>query len=446
MKLVRAAAILGAVLLANCSKEGSPPPQENFGAKPSLPAPDTSMIPTANFSTAKPWPKGTGPQAPHGFHVYRFADGLSHPRWLYVLPNGDVLVAESMTMPSAPHSLTDRIGDYLKRNDGSTGTSPDTILLLRDANGDGVPELRTTFLKSGVIQQPFGMALIGNTLYVAGTGGVWTFPYHDGDTALSGGRKKILDLPVGGYNNHWTRNILASEDGSKLFVTVGSGSNAGENGADNEKRRADVLEINPDGSGEHVFTSGTRNPNGLAYEPTTHVLWTVVNERDMLGDDLVPDYLTRVQEGDFYGWPWSYWGKNLDSRVTPQNPAMVAKAIAPDYALGAHTAALGLTFYTAKMFPPSYQGGAFIAEHGSWNRSYFTGYKVVFVPFANGMPSGAPQDFLTGFMPDVSTGIAYGRPVGLAVDKTGALLVADDTGGVVWRVTASPIVPPSRLY
>ncbi len=437
-------ALVSVLALAACGKEGSPAAEENFGPRPVLPAPEDSFIPTAHFSTAAAWPKGTGPQVVHGFKVYRFAEGLAHPRWLYVLPNGDVLVAESTTLVKEPHGLMDRVGDYLMRNDGSRGVSADTIVLLRDANGDRVPELRSEFLKAKV-QQPFGMALVGDTFYVAGTGGVWRFPYHAGDTALTGNGEKILDLPVGGYNNHWTRNIVPSEDGKKLYVTVGSGSNVGENGTDNDKGRANVLEINPDGSGKRVFTSGTRNPNGLAYEPTTHVLWTVVNERDMLGDDLVPDYLTRVRDGDFYGWPWSYWGKNIDDRVKPQNPAMVAKAIPPDYSLGAHTASLGLTFYTAKSFPLIYQGGAFISQHGSWNRSYFTGFKVVWVYFKDGMPSGPPKDFLTGFMPDPETGITYGRPVGLAVDNSGSLLVADDTGGIVWLVKADAIKPPEPV-
>lgn len=403
------------------------------------------MIPTAHFSTAKPWPAGTGPGAPAGFRVYPFASGLDHPRWLYVLPNGDVLVAESTTLPSEPNGLMERIGFYLMRNEGSRGKSADTIVLLRDADQNSVAETRTVFLKDKV-KQPFGMALVGNTLYVAGTGGLWAFDYHDGDLKLKGDGRKIMDLPAGGYNNHWTRNILASEDGRKLYVTVGSGSNVAENGADNEKRRANILQINADGSGERVFASGTRNPVGLAYEPQTHQLWGVVQERDMLGDDLVPDYLTRIRDGDFYGWPWSYWGGHVDARVTPRNPAMVAKAVTPDYSLGAHSAVLGLAFSTGAAFPAHYQGGAFVAEHGSWNRSYFAGYKVVYVPFASGMPSGPPEDFLAGFMPDVTNGIAHGRPVGLAFDKRGGLLVADDTGGTVWRVAFPPIIPPSRIF
>jgi glucose/arabinose dehydrogenase len=356
-----------------------------------------------------------------------------------VLPNGDVLAAESTTLPAEPNSLTERIGFYLARRDGSRGQSADTIELLRDADGDGVVETRTAFLR-GTVKQPFGMALIGDRFFVAGTGGVWQFTYRDGDTVLSGEGRKILDLPVGGYNHHWTRNILAGRDGHKLYVTVGSVSDFGEGNADS-RRLANVLEINPDGSGERVFTSGIRNPNGLAFEPETGVLWTVVPERDMLGDDLVPDYLTRVRDGDFYGWPWSYWGTHVDERVTPPNPAMAATAITPDYSLGAHTTPLGLVFYTASAFPSSWNGGAFISQHGSWNRSHFSGYKVVWVRFENGMPVGQPVDFLTEFMPDVASGVAFGRPVGLALDKRGNLLVADDTGGIVWRVSPVRVAP-----
>jgi glucose/arabinose dehydrogenase len=263
---------------------------------------------------------------------------------------------------------------------------------------------------------------------------VRVYPYREGETAIAGKGRKILDLPVGGYNNHWTRNLFARADGKKIFITVGSGSNAGEHGMANEKHRANILEMNPDGSDLRVYASGIRNPNGLGYEPVTGQLWTVSNERDFLGDDLVPDFLTRVRDGDFFGWPWSYWGQHVDERVQPQRPSMVAKAKTPDYALGAHVAALGLAFYTANAFPQAYRGGAFIGEHGSWNRSPYVGYKVVFVPFRNGMPSGLPRDFLTGFLPE--DGTAYGRPVGVAVAADGALLVADDTGNAVWRVAA----------
>jgi glucose/arabinose dehydrogenase len=424
---------LTAFLLAGCEK-GQPESKASYGPHPVLPAPDKSLLPTANFSTAIPWPTDAKPAAPAGFDVTRYAVGLNHPRWIYMLPNGDVLVAESATLPKAPKSIMDRLQSWLERNNGSVMQSANRITLLRDSKGTGTVDLRTTFLSG--LNQPFGMALIGNTFYVANTDGVWRYPYRTGDTQITAKGQKILDLPAGGYNNHWTRNLLVSADGSKIFVTVGSGSNVGDNGIANEFHRANVLEINPDGSGLHIFASGIRNPNGLAYEPQTHVLWTVVNERDMLGDDLVPDYLTRVRDGDFYGWPYSYWGKHIDARVTPQRPDLVAKAIEPDYALGAHTAPLGLTFYTASAFPAHYHGGAFVGQHGSWNRRQYSGYKVIYIPFVNGMPNGMPEDFLTGFMADKANSIAYGRPVGVAVDRTGALLVADDTGDIIWRVAA----------
>jgi glucose/arabinose dehydrogenase len=278
------------------------------------------------------------------------------------------------------------------------------------------------------------MLLLNGRFYVANTASVWRYPYADGDTSIAAKGEKILDLPRGGYNNHWTRNLFARADGQKIYVTVGSGSNVGENGAANEFHRANILEINPDGSGLRIYASGLRNANGLGYAPGTSDLWTVVNERDMIGDDLVPDYLTKVSDGEFFGWPYSYWGKHVDPRVTPQRADLVAKAVAPDYSLGAHVAALGLAFYTANAFPAHYQGGAFIGEHGSWNRNPFSGYAVVYVPFADGKPSGPPEPFLTGFMSATERGIAHGRPVGVAIDKTGALLVADDVGNTVWRI------------
>ena len=417
--------------LAACEPAAGPTPKSSTGLRPALPSPRNDTIPTTKFSTSIGWPKDKAPAAPAGFTVTRFAQGLKHPRWIYVLPNGDVLVAESSTIPAAPKSLEDRLADYLQRNNGSVGESANQITLLRP-NADGGVSTRTIFLKG--LDQPFGMALLNGKFYAGNTGGVWEYDYADGETQITGRGKKILGLPVGGYNNHWTRNVFASRDGKTLYVTVGSGSNVGENGTANEFHRANVLEINPDGSGLRVVASGIRNPNGLGYEPTTGVLWTVANERDFLGNDLVPDYLTRVRDGDFYGWPWSYWGKHVDARVTSPRPDKVAKAIAPDYALGAHVAALGLTFYTADTFPAHYRGGAFVGEHGSWNRNPFSGYKVVYVPFANGMPSGPPENFLTGFIASEKDSTAYGRPVGVAVDSTGALLVADDTGGIVWRV------------
>jgi len=421
------------LLLAGCD-QGGHAKGPTTGSHPQIAAPGGSLLPVANFSTAMPWPAGEHPSAPAGFTVTRYAEKLDHPRWLYVLPNGDVLVAEATTVEGPVKSLQDVAQKFLERNNGSVGASANRITLLRDSKSSGTVDTRTIFLSH--LNQPFGMALIANNFYVGNTDGVWRYPYAPGETAIAGTGKRILDLPAGGYNNHWTRNLYAGADGKTLYVTVGSGSNIGENGAANEFHRADILQINPDGTGLRVFASGTRNPNGLEREPSTGTMWAVVNERDMLGEDLVPDYFTRVRDGDFYGWPYSYWGQHVDSRVTPQRPDLVARALTPDYALGAHVAPLGLAFYTGTAFPARYRGGAFIGEHGSWNRSEYSGYKVVYVPFAKGMPSGQPQDFLTGFLHDPKAGIAYGRPVGLAVDRTGALLVADDTGGIIWRVAA----------
>jgi glucose/arabinose dehydrogenase len=425
----RQIAVLAASLLIAGCDPGHPPPKSNFGPTPVLPAPQTSLIPTYHMADGTPWPANRTPTALPGFTVTRYAGDLKHPRWIYVLPNGDVLVAESSSEPEKPDGFMDYAANYLQRNSGTLGKSANRITLLRDVNGDGKPEMRTVFLTG--LNQPFGMLLLNGYFYVGNTDGIVRYPYKDGDTHIGAPGQKILALPTG---HHWTRNIVASEDGKKIYVSVGSDSNIAEKGMAVEKRRADILQMNLDGSGERIYTAGLRNPNGMAWEPQTHVLWTVVNERDMLGDDLVPDYLTRVRDGAFYGWPWSYWGRHVDDRVQPQNPAMVATAIAPDYALGAHAAALGLAFYTAGSFPAHYRGGAFIGEHGSWNRAQLTGYKIVYIPFANGMPSGLPEDFLTGFVVNERKAITNGRPVGVAVDRTGALLVADDVGNTVWRV------------
>jgi len=405
-------------------------PSSSTGPNPKLPVPDTGLVPSLHFATHESWPKNVAPKAPLGFVVTRYAT-VDHPRWLYVLPNGDVLAAQSSIIRTPPTSMQDRIHYWLERHTNVIVKSPDRIALLRDANRDGMVDKTSTFL-SGDLDRPFGMLLANGTFYVADTGSVKTYPYRDGEVSISAKGKKIATLPVGGYNNHWTRNLFARADGKKIYVTVGSGSNAGENGLDNEKLRANVLEMNPDGSGLRVYASGIRNPNGLGYEPVTKQLWTVSNERDFLGANLVPDFLTRVRDGDFYGWPWAYWGQHADERVEPRRADLIAKAKTPDYALGAHVAALGLAFYTSDAFPARYRGGAFITEHGSWNRSPYVGYKVVYVPFKNGMPSGLPQDFLTGFLPE--DGTAYGRPVGIVVAPDGALLIADDTGGAIWRV------------
>lgn len=445
--LLAALALAGA--FAAVGRGGAPQTEARLGADPRLERPDTFPIPKVNAPDVVGWPSGRRPTAPAGFSVTRFAGGLDHPRWLFSLPNGDVLVAESATLPKPPGSVVMRLLSWLRRADGSTRErSANRITLLRDSDGDGVADFRGTFLTG--LNQPFGMALLRAAppyavepdaepgtevmFYVAGTDGVWRFPHRLGDTRITAPGEKVLDLPAGGYNNHWTRNLLAAADGSALYVTVGSASNAGEYGLDVERGRAAVLELDPGGGGARVYASGLRNPNGLGVEPVTGTLWAVVNERDVLGDDVSPDYLTRVRDGDFYGWPWSYWGRNVDDRVTPPRPDLVARALRPDYSLGAHTAPLGLAFSTAPAFPAEYRGGAFVGEHGSWNRGDPVGYKVVYVPFAHGMPSGPPRDFLTGFKPDPGDSTTYGRPAGVVLDRAGGLLVADDAGDTVWRV------------
>lgn len=396
-----------------------------------LPAPDTNAAKT-KFSKVIGWPENKTPVAPDGFSVTKYASGLKSPRNIYIAPNGDVLVVLS----NSERSVKDKVVGAItgKSKSEVAGESANTVVLLRDANKDGIPETRTNFVSG--LNQPYGVLIIGSSFYVANTDGVWKYPYKSGDTKISAKGTKILDLPAGGYNNHWTRNLIASKDNSKIYVAVGSGSNAGENGMENEIRRANILEINPDGSGEVIYGSGLRNPVGMAWAPGTGALWTAVNERDGLGDDLVPDYITSVKKGGFYGWPYSYYGKNEDPRLKGQKPDMVAKAIVPDVAVGAHTASLGLAFYTADRFPSQYRGGAFIGQHGSWNRSEFSGYKVAFVPFKDGKPSGKPEDFLSGFIADQEKGEVYGRPVGIAVAADGALLVADDVSSTVWRVAA----------
>jgi glucose/arabinose dehydrogenase len=427
-----AAAVAVVVALPAASAIAQAPISEmpGIGPAPKLPEPDPSAS-AVNFSRVIGWPEGRGPAAPEGFQVEPFGAGLDSPRWLHVLPNGDVLVAEARTLPRSDRPAEIQEGLAAA---GSVGVSPNRVTLLRDADGDGTAEVRETFLDN--LNQPFGMALVGDELYVANTDGVVRFPYREGQTRIDAPGELILPLPAGGYNNHWTRNIIPSPDGQKLYVSVGSASNVGEHGMDKEIRRASILEINPDGSGEKVFASGLRNPNGMDWAPETGALWTAVNERDGLGDDLVPDYITSVRDSGFYGWPYSYYGQNEDPRRAGERPDLVARAIVPDYALGSHTASLGLVFYDGDSFPEHYRGGAFIGQRGSWNRSEFSGYRVVFVPFDRGQPSGAPEDFLTGFIADPERGEAYGRPVGLALLPDGSLLVADDAGNTVWRVEA----------
>jgi glucose/arabinose dehydrogenase len=399
------------------------------GPSPDLPAPSASKL-VVNFSTVVGWPEGKAPIAPKGFVVHKYADGLISPRWPYVLPNGDVLVAESSTVLKGEGLGELKEGLIRARN---VMKNANRITLLRDADGDGKPELRQVFLEG--LNQPFGMALLGDYLYVANTDALMRFPYKAGQTRITAPGEKIIDLPAGGYNNHWTRNVIVSQDGRKLYVSVGSATNVDEEGIDvKDRRRAAILELNPDGTGLRVFASGLRNPNGMDWAPGTNTLWTAVNERDGLGDELVPDYITHVQDGAFYGWPYSYFGQHVDPRHAGKRPDLVKKAVAPDYALGAHTASLGLQFYTGKTFPERYRGNAFVAQHGSWNRSQLVGYKVIAVPFKNGKPAGPPEDFLTGFIADKDKQKVYGRPVGLAVMNDGSLLVTDDASGVVWRV------------
>ncbi|PRY15488.1 glucose/arabinose dehydrogenase [Pontibacter ummariensis] len=376
-----------------------------------LPAPD-STFEGEKFSETIGWPEGRTPQAPAGFTVTKYADGLEHPRWIYVAPNKDVFVVES--------------------ND--EGKSANRIKLFRDTDQDGDPEVTETFLTG--LNQPFGMLVLDGYFYVANTDGVVRFPYKKGQTKITGPGEKILDLPAGGYNHHWTRNLITNADSSKIYVSVGSASNVGEYGMDEEKRRANILEINPDGTGERIYASGLRNPVGMDWAPGTSTLWTAVNERDGLGNELVPDYITGVKEGAFYGWPFAYYGSNIDPRRVGERPDLVQQTIVPDVPLGSHVAALGLAFYEGDAFPAKYKNGAFVGEHGSWNRENFVGYKVVFVPFQNGRPSGEPEDFLTGFIANAEESEVYGRPVGVAELPDGSLLVADDEGNTIWRVAA----------
>ena len=425
--------LLATLTLAACAGALDPGLPNPHGANPPLPAPQTALIPTVNIARAVGWAAGSQPRAAAGLQVQALARDLNHPRWLLVLPNGDVLVAES-NAPARPDDATGLRGWIMKKVMSLAGAgvpSPDRITLLRDADGDGVAETRSVFIDG--LHSPFGMALVGPYLYVANTDAVLRFAYLPGATRLAGPGEWVADLPAGPINHHWTKNLLASADGKRLYATVGSNSNIGENGLAAEAGRAAIVEIDLASGAVRPFASGLRNPNGLAWEPAGGRLWTVVNERDELGDNLVPDYLTAVQDGGFYGWPYSYFGSHVDARVQPQQPGLVARAIGPDHALGAHVAALGLAFLSAKAWPaPFAQGGAFIGEHGSWNRQPRSGYEVVFVPFAQGRPTGHAQTVLSVFIN--ADGQAQGRPVGVAFDASGALLVADDVGNAVWRV------------
>lgn len=422
---------LAALALTGCGDKSALPFTAGTGPQPQLPEPQSSLLPTVNIATATGWPAGQMPRAAQGLEVQRFADQLEHPRWLYVLPNGDVLVAESSAPPKEESGgLKDWVAGKVMAKAGASVPSANRITLLRDADGDGVPEQRSVLLEG--LFSPFGVALVDNWLYVANADAVVRFPYQTGETTISAPAEKVVDLPGGPINHHWTKNILASPDGRYLYATVGSNSNVGENGLEVEKNRAAILQIDLSNRDVKVFASGLRNPNGMGWEPNTGALWTAVNERDELGNDLVPDYMTSVKDGGFYGWPWSYFGQHVDKRVEPARPDMVEKALVPDYALGSHTASLGLAFYQGSLLPERYRGGVFIGQHGSWNRKPRSGYQVVFIPFAGGKPNGQPMTVLDGFINDKDE--AMGRPVGVAVDKFGGLLVADDVGNTVWRL------------
>jgi len=426
----------GLALLLTACDSADLPEEASQGPNPTIPEPSSGVVPTVNVAEAKGWSDSEHPTPAEGLAVKAFAQGLDHPRWLYVLPNGDVLVAETNgpERPEDKDGIKGWIMGLVMSHAGAGVESPNKIMLLRDSDGDGVADIKKVFLKN--LYSPFGMALIGNNLYVANTDAVLRFPYEEGATEITAKGEKLADLPGGPLNHHWTKSLVASPDGTKLFAGVGSNSNVAENGLDKETGRAAIQEIDVATGKSRVYASGLRNPVGLAFAPGTDTLWAVVNERDELGSDLVPDYLTSVKEGGFYGWPFSYWGQHVDDRVEAQKPELVKEAIVPDYALGNHVAPLGLAFAEGNALPPAYASGAFVGEHGSWNREPRAGYKLVFVPFSGGTPSGKPADVLTGFLNE--DGDARGRPVGVAIDGKGALLVADDVGNTVWRVTASP--------
>ncbi|HEX8467779.1 MAG TPA: sorbosone dehydrogenase family protein [Allosphingosinicella sp.] len=429
---VAALLALGALILfvAGCER-ATLPVSAGIGPAPALPKPAKALLPTINIAEATGW-KGARPTPAPGFAVTAFAQGLDHPRWLHVLPNGDVLVAETNAPPRpAKTGIKAKIEAFVMKRAGAAGRSANRITLLRDSDGDGVAESRTIFLSG--LNSPFGMALVGEDFYVANTDSILRFPYRTGDARIAAPGTKLADLPAGPRNHHWTKTLVAGPDGRRLYASVGSNSNVAEHGMAEEEGRAAIWEIDRSTGAKRLFATGLRNAVGLAIEPLSGALWAAVNERDELGSDLVPDYMTAVRRGGFYGWPYSYYGRHVDTRVKPGRPDLVASALVPDYALGPHTASLGLAFYPGGLLGQRFAGGAFIGQHGSWNRRPASGYKVIFVPFAGGRPSGPPVDVLTGFLD--SRGKALGRPAGVAVDKAGALLVADDVGNTIWRVT-----------
>jgi glucose/arabinose dehydrogenase len=429
-------AVIGVHLLG-CASSARLPVSAGTGPSPQLPAPSTSLIPTVKVAKAVGWLNGETPTAAPGTSVTLFARDLDHPRWLHVLPNGDVLVAET-NAPPRPDDGKGIKGFFLKyfmKKAGAAVPSANRITLLRDADGDGIAETRSLFLSD--LNSPFGMALVGEVLYIANSDAIVRVPYSPGQTRITAAPVKVIDLPAGTLNHHWTKNLIANADGSRLYVSVGSNSNVAENGIEKERDRAAILEVDPAMREYRVFASGLRNPVGMAWNSETGELWTSVNERDELGSDLVPDYITSVKDGGFYGWPYSYYGQHVDKRAKPRRPDLVARAIVPDFALGPHTGSLGLASAQGSSLPAPFQDGMFVGQHGSWNRSPRSGYKVIFVPFTRGRPSGQPVDVLTGFLDDENH--ARGRPVGVAIDRRGALLVADDVGNAVWRVTGSQL-------
>jgi glucose/arabinose dehydrogenase len=430
------ASVTAATIFSSCSQQKKPDPSQadttasTAGQQVELPAPYATKS-TSTFCKVIGWPKGKTPTAPAGFKVSLFAEDLNNPRNVYVAPNGDVFAALATTEATGLKKAKSKLSG--KTESQNMGESPNTIVIMRDRNGDGIVDNKGLFLSG--LNQPFGMAVVGKWFYVANTDGLWRYPYSAGDTRITRPGQRVLKLPAGGYNNHWTRNLLVSKDSTKLYITVGSGSNVAEHGLANEARRANILVINLDGSNEKIYASGLRNPVGIGFMPGTNTIWTAVNERDELGDELVPDYLTSVKEGGFYGWPYAYFGQHEDPRLKGQRPDMVKKTIVPDVALGPHTASLGLAFYDGNNFGQKYKNAAFIGQHGSWNSSKLVGYKVVAVPFSGNKP-GKPEDFLTGFVANAGKNEVYGRPVGVATTKDGALLVADDSGNKIWRVSA----------
>ncbi|WP_213979289.1 sorbosone dehydrogenase family protein [Sphingomonas sp. dw_22] len=416
--------------LAGCG--GGGPTDAQVGPNPGLPAQNQYLLPPMRIAPPIPWGDQT-PMVPQGLKVAAFASGFKDVRSIFVLPNGDILAVEPKGNSEPVSRPKDIVVDWVQSFGHSKVQGANQITLLRDADGDGKPELRTVFLDH--LNSPFGVALVGGDLYVANKDAIVRYPYATGQTRITAPGTVLTELPGGPINHHWTKSLVASPDGTKLYVGIGSNSNITENGIEAERDRARIWEVDRATGAHRAYATGLRNPNGLSFNPETGQLWAVINERDELGPDLVPDYMTSVRDGAFYGWPWSYWGQHVDPRVKPERPDMVAKAIPPDYSLGSHVAPLGMAFYTGASLPPAYRGGAFIGEHGSWDRGHFNGYRVVWVPFSGGKPSGKAQDVVTGFLD--GKGHARGRPVGLAIDRTGALLIADDLGNVIWRVTGA---------